>query len=93
MGTKNDPGKFDCYASAAPDEPLFTLLARDNLAPGLVRLWAQIRESDVYGAIGTFNQLVQNAPFTTASEKAAEARACADDMETWRDNAYQTRDT
>ena len=26
MGTKNNPGKFDCYANAKPDEPLFVLL-------------------------------------------------------------------
>lgn len=46
MGTKNDPGMFDCYAGAAPDEPLFTLLARDKHAPTLVWLWATLRELD-----------------------------------------------
>jgi hypothetical protein len=40
MGTKNNPGKFDCYADAEPDEPMFVLLARDISAPFLVRLWA-----------------------------------------------------
>lgn len=40
MGTKNNPGKFDCYANAQPDEPMFVLLARDQLAPGIVRIWA-----------------------------------------------------
>ena len=44
MGTKNDPGKFDCYAKAEADEPLFVLLARDPLAPILVELWASLRE-------------------------------------------------
>ncbi len=44
MGTKRKPGKFDCYEKAAPDEPMFTLLARDPLAPMLVRLWADLRE-------------------------------------------------
>lgn len=43
MATKNDPGQFDCYASAAPDEPMFILLARDPLAPILVRLWSELR--------------------------------------------------
>jgi hypothetical protein len=28
MGTKNVPGKFDCYANALPDEPTFVLLGR-----------------------------------------------------------------
>ena len=44
MGTKNNPGKFDCYANAEPDEPMFVLLARDPMAPILVRLWADLRE-------------------------------------------------
>jgi len=43
MGTKNDPGQFDCYANAAPDEPMFILLGRDRHAATLVRLWALLR--------------------------------------------------
>jgi hypothetical protein len=44
MGTKLNPGRFDCYESAAPDEPMFVLLARDPMAPILVELWASLRE-------------------------------------------------
>lgn len=43
MGTKNKPGAFDCYKAAGPDEPMFVLLARDPLAPDLVRQWADRR--------------------------------------------------
>lgn len=43
MGTKLQPGKFDCYDNAEPDEPMFILLARDLMAPALVRLWADLR--------------------------------------------------
>lgn len=46
MGTKNNPGKFDCYAKAEPDEPFFTLLGRDIYAPSLVDLWANQAEVD-----------------------------------------------
>jgi hypothetical protein len=46
MGTKNHPSKFDCYASAEPDEPIFVLLGRDKHAPVLVDLWANLREGD-----------------------------------------------
>jgi len=46
MGTKLKPGKFDCYANAADDEPMFVLLARDKHAPVLVWLWATLRELD-----------------------------------------------
>ena len=46
MGTKNNPGDFDCYANAEPDEPMFVLLARDKHAPTLVWLWATLRALD-----------------------------------------------
>lgn len=72
MATKNNPGKYDCYENAGPDEPMFILLARDPDAPALVREWARIREARGYKA-----------------EKVAEARACADSMETWRAEARQ----
>lgn len=68
MGTKNNPGKFDCYANAAPDEPMFVLLGRDRHAAGLVRLWALLRHSE--GA-------------TRAPNKVAEALTCADAMDAW----------
>jgi lipocalin len=43
MGTKQDPGKFDCYTAAEPDEPMFVLLARDPQAAPAVRSWAMAR--------------------------------------------------
>lgn len=46
MGTKNNPGKYDCYTKAEPDEPMFVLLGRDRYAPILVELWAMLRERD-----------------------------------------------
>lgn len=45
MGTKNNPGQYDCYANAHPDEPMFVLLGRDPLAGALVRLWCDARDS------------------------------------------------
>ena len=45
MGTKNNPGRFDCYQNAKPDEPMFVLLGRDKHAAGLVRLWALLRHA------------------------------------------------
>jgi hypothetical protein len=68
MSTKNNPGAWDCYAKAHPDEPMFVLLARDPLAPDLVREWARRRsmrhEDDI--------------------TKIAEALCCADEMAEWR---------
>lgn len=43
MGTKNNPGSFDCYANAEPDEPMFILLGRDATAAKLVKDWAEMR--------------------------------------------------
>jgi hypothetical protein len=45
MGTKNNPGKFDCHAKAEPDEPMFTLLGRDPCAPILIEIWAAMRRT------------------------------------------------
>ncbi len=44
MGTKLNPGEYDCYEKAEPDEPMFILLARDPLAPSLIHIWANMRE-------------------------------------------------
>lgn len=45
MGTKNNPGTYDGFAKAEPDEPYFTLLGRDPLAPFLVGLWAGLKSA------------------------------------------------
>lgn len=47
MGTKLNPGKFDCYAAALPDEPMFVLLARDPQFFNLVCTWASQRQYDI----------------------------------------------
>jgi len=47
MGTKNNPGNFDCYENALPDEPMFILLARDPDFWRLVHKWARRRMKDI----------------------------------------------
>jgi hypothetical protein len=71
MGTKNNPGKFDCYANADPDEPMFILLGRDPHAPNAVRQWAYDRGQ----AISRGAKPVEDM------EMVIEARECADAME------------
>lgn len=39
MGTKNNPGEYDCYQKAEPDEPMFVLLGRDPTASVVVAFW------------------------------------------------------
>ena len=64
MGSKNNPGQFDCYANAAPDEPMFVLLGRDRHAAVLVHLWAVMRHAagedlaKVHEAINCANSMV-----------------------------------
>ena len=74
MGTKNNPAPNDCYANALPDEPMFTLLARDPDGAAVVRYWAGLRALRIDR--GT-------AP---ASDEAivSEAMSCAASMEAWR---------
>jgi hypothetical protein len=68
MGTKNNPGSYDCYANAEPDEPMFVLLGRDPAAAVLVRAWLAIRrEMDYDAEVGKYE----------------EALACAAKMEEW----------
>ena len=74
MGTKNNPGKWDCYSKAEPDEPMFTLLARDPLAALLVEVWASLREI----------QGCSEHPRRNHDAKIIEARECAKAMREWR---------
>lgn len=74
MGSKTNPGNFDCYANALSDEPMFILLARDPTAPAIVREWAELREA----AIETGNRPRSDMAMVV------EARDCALQMETWR---------
>lgn len=70
MGTKNNPGQFDCYSNAEPDEPMFVLLARDPFAPILVRLWADLKR-------------VADCRNKDELEVVGEAMGCADSMDDW----------
>lgn len=74
MGSKNNPGEFDCYTNALPDEPMFILLARDPSAPAIVKWWADAREAAI------------DRGERPESDRAMveEARQCAKNMTAWR---------
>lgn len=76
MGSKINPGQHDCHAAALPDEPMFTLLARDPVAPDLVRRWASAR-----GLTASTDDFA----------KLNEARVCAGAMEIWRRENWPMR--
>lgn len=43
MPTKQNPGAFDCYKAALPDEPIFVILGRDPAGPATLEYWAAQR--------------------------------------------------
>lgn len=47
MGTKNNPGKYDCLDKALPDEPYFVFLARDPMFAHIVEQWAKGRREGI----------------------------------------------
>jgi hypothetical protein len=47
MGTKDNPAVTDWYASTPPDEPRFTLRARDARASDLILLWADKLRTEI----------------------------------------------
>lgn len=74
MGTKNNPGEFDCYTNALPDEPMFILLARDPDFHRLVMKWAYRRSEDVQCGLRPTSDMLM----------VSEAQACAFEGRKWR---------
>jgi hypothetical protein len=81
MGTKANPGRFDCYAKARPDEQIFVLLERDPLAPFLVSIWSKVRMGDVEAARVVFQAMLERAGYRYLEDPdvdaAIEAMDCA----------------
>jgi len=92
MSTKNNPGQFDCYAKADPDEPLFALLAKDPIAPYLVQIWKAVRSGDqveayraIYDAILALRRSGRTL-LPAGCEKATEAVLCSREMQRWHND-------
>jgi hypothetical protein len=77
MGTKENPGRFDCYAAAAPDEPIFILRANDPLAPVIVRFWAELYQ-DAKRRAGAWSN--------GSIARYCEAMDCSEEMRAWKVN-------
>jgi hypothetical protein len=61
MSTKDDPSQFDAYSKAQADEPVFTLLGRDPMAPPLIEAWAYLRSGQIQAAEIAFKQAMDAA--------------------------------
>lgn len=91
MATKQNPGQYDCYANAEPDEPMFVLLARDLSAEFLTCIWSAVKCGDealatklVRDAIEAHKQAGKT--FRTPHDpKIIEANQCAKSMRVWRE--------
>lgn len=66
-----------CFIKAMPDEPAFVLLARDPMAPALVRLWVAARRVAIAEGARPMSDLAQ----VELAEREAEY------MEAWRRDA------
>lgn len=74
MGTKSDPGNFNCYENAMEDEPMFILLGRDKQAPAALEKWANERAKAVR----------QGKKPEEDMEQVHDARKTALEMKAWR---------
>lgn len=63
MNNKLEPSEFDAYQKAQSDEPFFTLLARDPMAPSLIEAWAYLRSGQIGAAEIAFKQAIDAATY------------------------------
>jgi hypothetical protein len=91
MGTKNNPGPYDCYAKADGDEPIFTLRAKDPSAPYLTMIWEASRRGDIAAVSNLAMAMMMNkdvirlfAAPGESCDKFKEAIDCAQSMREWR---------
>jgi hypothetical protein len=82
--TKDNPGAYDALEKAAPNEPIFVLLARDHAAPFAITEWARVRR----------NRAIHDHPDNPSEQdtellraefmQCGEAEAVAMEMTDWR---------
>ena len=72
MGTRNNPGAFNCYAAALPDEEIFTVLARDPAMPATILFW--VGERSRLGKIETEEDCIRLEQATEIARKARKWR-------------------
>lgn len=89
MATKDNPGKYDCYSKAAPDEPLFTLRGKDPSAPYFVQMWTASRMGNKEAVHNMVEMMFHDNDVlarvsTDEHDKLKEAKAVAGEMLVWR---------
>lgn len=84
MGTKNNPGQYDCYSKLEDDEPYFLLRGKDPVAASLVREWVQKR---IMRQLGSTRPIDNPTHFL---DKLTEAMKIAKDMEDYCINLHMS---
>lgn len=86
--TAATPGEYDALEKARPDEPLFTLLARDPAAPATVRFWVDRRRAALMDELGECTSKAGHFPapegIRAELSKLTEAEMVAFEMDRWR---------
>jgi hypothetical protein len=87
MSSKAEPSQFDAYSKAEADEPSFTLLARDPIAPSLIEAWAYLRSGQIGAAEIAFKQASDAAthisPQMPGEAQIRSAFEVADECRAW----------
>lgn len=91
MGSKNNPGKFDCYKSLKPDEPHFVIKGKDVIGAELTELWAYVRGGrllDFERTVSKLRNITKDNLVSSSKvnfEKILEALSCSRDMSAYRE--------
>ena len=92
MATIDEPGPFDALEKAKPDEPVFSLLARDPCAPATITEWNRLRRNRALKLYGGADASVADKELLVAELKqCANAEEIALQFEEWR-KGYETPD-
>lgn len=87
MSSKTEPSQFDAYSKAEADEPSFTLLGRDPIAPSLIEAWAYLRSGQIGAAEIAFKQASDAAthisPQMPGEAQIRSAFEVAEDCRVW----------
>lgn len=84
MATKESPGQFDALEKAAPNEPVFPLLARDECAPATITFWCHQRRNRAFKLYGESSKDADRELLAAELRQAANAEEVALQFDDYR---------
>lgn len=82
--TLAQPGPFDALAKAAPDEPIFPLLAHDPCAPATITEWCRLRRNRAIRLYAESPRKRDQEYLRAELRQVSHAEAVALEMQAWR---------